>query len=241
SLVIVYRQRTDHPAFETWADLLDPALKGKIALPDHPNVVLGLLQKMQTGSFNSRFDSLANNSQADSNTSTTQLTSKLTNKLTEQLSTQLAAPFAELNQQVRTYDSRTALKALVNEDLQAIVTWSGDVVTALQRYRSLRAIVPDEGSLLSADMWVRPKGASLNEAARAWIDFCWQTGPATQLSVSGAGISPTFLTEQALPETIAGGYLSRVAMQNSEPLLPLPEAMQAAYFALWQQLRSQAA
>ena len=228
SLVIVYRQQSNQPTFETWADLLSPTLKGQIALPDHPNLVLGLLQKMQTDSFNTRFDS-----QANSSASTAQLVGQLSEQLTE--------PFRQLNQQVRTYDSRTALKALVNEDLKAIVTWSGDVVTALQRYRSLRAVVPEAGSLLSADMWVRPKGAQVNEQTKAWIDFSWQPGPATQLSSSGAGISPVFLTGDALPETLASGRLSEVTLKNSEPLLPLPEAMQTAYFELWQQLRSQTA
>ena len=225
SLVIVYRQRTNSSAFESWSDLLAPTLQGKIALPNHPNLVFGLLQKMQTGRFNAPFGS-----QTNSSASTTQLVA--------QLKEQLAAPFRALNQQVKTYDSSTALKALVNEDLQAIVTWSGDVVTALQRYRSLRAVVPEEGSLLSADIWVRPKGVAFGEQAKAWIDFCWQPGPATQLSVSGAGISPIFLRDQGFPDSLAAGRLSEVALQNSEPLLPLPDAMQAAYFELWRQLRS---
>jgi len=253
SLVIVYRQsqieklmpqQANRP-FQTWQDLLNPALQGQIALPDHPNLVLGLLQKMQTGRFNTSFDSLASSS-----ASTTQLVA--------QLNKQLATPFSELNTQVKTYDASTALKALVNEDLQVVVAWSADVVTALQRYRDLQAVIPEEGSLLSADMWVQPRGAKTTgakttgakttELAKQWIAFCWQEGVATQLSVDGRGISPMFLDEEslndlsdlpsALTNTFENAWLSPTALQNSEPLLPLPKAMQAAYFALWQQLRS---
>ena len=234
ALVIVYRQSADEQPIESWRDLLAPSLTNRIALPDHPNLVIGLLQKLQTGSFNSSFDNLVSSSAA-------------TLPLVDQLKAALAEPFALLNRQVKTYDAATALKSLVNEDVQAVVAWSGDVVTALQRYRSLRAVVPAEGSLLSADMWVQPKGAMMGESAQAWIDFCWQPGPATQISVSDKGLSPIFLTEKALqgesgfPPALAESRLSPVAMRNSEPLLPLPEAMQSAYFSLWEQLRSQAA
>ncbi len=247
SLVIVYRhsqtQRLTDQAgqpFQAWRDLLNPALRGRIALPDHPNLGIGLLQKMQTGSFNTSFDSLASR-----NVSTAQLVT--------QLSEQLAVPFAELNEQVKTYDAQTALKALVNEDLQAVVAWSGDVVTALQRYRDLRAVIPEEGSLLSADAWVRPRGAepngaAMSEAAQRWISFCWEEGAATQISIAGRGLSPIFLNEDtlsdssklpsALASTFQNSWLSPTALQKSEPLLPLPNAMQAAYFELWKQLRS---
>ncbi len=229
ALVIVYQQRPNEKPMASWRDLLEPSLTSRIALPDHPNLVISLLQKLQTGSFNTSFDSLASSSAAAT-------------PLVDQLKEQLAESFALLNRQVKTYDANTALKALINEDVQAVVAWSGDVVTALQRYRSLRAVVPDEGSLLSADMWVQPKGATMSESAQAWIDFCWQPGPATQISVSNSGISPVFLTEElGFPPALADSRLSKVAMQNSEPLLPLPEAMQSAYFSLWEQLRSQAA
>ncbi|NJM99072.1 MAG: extracellular solute-binding protein [Phormidesmis sp. RL_2_1] len=97
----------------------------------------------------------------------------------DQLVSQFAAPFAQLQQQVKTYDSANQLKALVNEDVKAVVAWSSDVVTALDRYRDLKMVLPEEGSLLSADMWVRPKGAQMSPLAQQWIDFCWQTEAAT--------------------------------------------------------------
>ncbi len=242
ALMILYRQMPDEKPIKSWQDLLAPHLQGQIALPDHPNLVIGLLQKLQTGSFNASFDSLVDTSSAANGMEPPQ-----SPQLVEQLKKRLAEPFAQLNQQVKTYDANTAIKALINEDVRAVVTWSGDVVTALQRYRSLRALVPAEGSLLSADMWVQPKGATMSEAAQAWIDFCWQPGPAAQISVSGRGLSPIFLTEQMLegkesfPPALADSRLSADAMRNSEPLLPLPEVMQSAYFSLWEQLRSQAA
>lgn len=255
SLVIVYRQSqfpeatVDNPPFKAWGDLLQPKLSQKLALPNHPRIVLGLLQKIQGSSFNLSFapntnaDTNADNNSPDINTNSTP--SPVTEQLTEQLAKQLTAPFGQLNQQVRTYDSQNALKALINKDVDAVVAWSGDVVGTLQRYRDLKVVVPEEGSLLSADMWVRPKGAPMGEAAQAWIDFCWQTEAATQISLSGKGLSPVFLKVETdgeslpLPETLNSSILPIAAMKNSEPLLPLPPEQESVYLELWQKLRSQ--
>ncbi len=221
SLVIVYNQRLlsgDSPAFESWHDLLAPSLRASIALPNHPRLVIALAQKIQSGRFNPVLESLNNGPALD---------------------TAIVDTFKQLNGQVKTYDSENSLKALINEDVKAIVGWSGDAVAARERYRDLKIVVPKEGTLLSADMWVRPKGAEMSVAAQQWIDFCWQSGPATQLSVSNRGLSPIFVQKDIrLPKTLANGLWSAETLENSEPLLPIPQALQVAYWKQWQQLRS---
>lgn len=226
TLVIVYRKNlfpkatADSPPFQSWNDLLQPQLAQNIALPNHPRIVIGLLQKIQSGSFNPVLETSS---------------SDMTNQLTEQL----VEPFAQLNRQVKTYDSQNPLKALINGDVKAIVSWSGDVVAALRRYQDLRVVVPQEGSLLSADMWVQPRGVEMSEAAQRWIDFCWQAGPATQMSVAGRGLSPIFLKADAsLPEVLSEGILPVEVMRKSEPLLPIPDTLQATYLELWDKLRT---
>ncbi len=239
ALVIVYRQSQfpeasiENPPFKRWKDLLQPALRQKIILPDHPRIVLGLAQKIQRDRFNFTFEINADSSNVS-------LPAKaLSAALTESLS----APFAQLNQQVKAYDASNSLKALVNEDAKAAVGWSGEVMAALDRYQDLKVVMPAGGSLLSADMWVRPKGAPMSKAAQQWIDFCWQTGPATQISIANKGLSPLFLSDDVnlnarLPAALTDGLLSELDWAHSELLLPLPSDLQAAYFAVWQQLRA---
>jgi putative spermidine/putrescine transport system substrate-binding protein len=237
ALVIIYRQSLfsengdDQSPFASWRDLLQPQLRQSIALPNHPRLVIGLAQKIQSGSFNAVLEG--------SNKTSDQTSDKTSDKTLEKTDRQLADTLVKLNLQVKTYDSENSLKALVNEDVKAVVAWSGDAVAALKRYRDLRMFIPPEGSLLSADMWVRPKGAEMSTAAQNWIDFCWQSGPATQISVSEKGISPIFLKgDRALPETLAGGLFSTEVLQNSEPLLPIPAVLKTAYLDLWEQTRS---
>lgn len=245
TLVIVYRRdafpASQNPPFQSWRDLLQPELRQVIALPNHPRLVIGLLQKIQTGSFNGAIESTGGSSADRLADSSTDESRSVGSTLVEQLAEQLAEPFTQLNEQVKTYDSENSLKALVNGDVKVVVAWSGEVAAALNRYRELRVVVPEEGSLLSADMWVRPKGAPMSELAQQWIDFCWQVGPAAQISVAGRGLSPIFLgDDDSVPETLAGGLLPVSTLRNSEPLLPIPATLQMAYFALWQQLRRRA-
>ena len=238
TLVIVYRQSefsessASNPPFKSWRDLLLPELRQSLALPDHPRLVIGLAQKIQNGSFNPILEGS-----------------------TEKPDSALVDTLTQLNQQVKTYDSDNSLKALVNEDVKAVVGWSGDAVAAAKRYRDLRIIVPPEGSLLSVDMWVRPRSPSsslnsgpsdgpdssleMSPAAQRWIDFCWQPDAAAQISLSGQGLSPIFLSaDVSLPKTLSESFPYIEATKKSEPLLPIPEKLQAAYFELWKQLRS---
>ncbi|MBE9062727.1 extracellular solute-binding protein [cf. Phormidesmis sp. LEGE 11477] len=245
SLVVIYRhsqfsaQSDAKQPFSSWQDLLASDLRLGIALPSHPNIIISLLRKLQTGSFNPISPENSANP-AISNQPLLQSERKQLEGQEEQLQAQLAASFTELAPQVKLYDSNTALKALINEDVKAAVVWSGDAAVALKRYRDLRSVVPDEGSLLSADMWVQPKGTALSEAAEDWISFCWQQGPATELSIAPKGISPIFLaTDQQIPEAIERTQLSLQALQNSELLLPLSESTKGAYADFWQQLTAE--
>jgi len=230
SLVVVYREgkvlaTSGAEPFSSWRDLLDPTLQNRIAMPDHPRIVLGLLQKIRSGSFNPSIESSAQ-------------TPPTASDIERQLAEQLGEPLAQLNRQVRTYDGENSLKALINGDVDVAVSWSADIVAAQRRYQDLKMTIPTEGSLLSADVWVRPKGAPVNEAAKDWIEYCWEMGPATQISRSGEGLSPVFLgKESRLPPVLASGPLSLEAIQNSEPILPLSAAVQTAYFNFWQQER----
>ncbi len=225
TLVVVYRQSQfpiqsgQKQPFSSWQDLLAPNLYQSIALPSHPNIVIGLLQKLQTDSFNP-------DASADE-----------TERSLTQLEQQLARSFDKLAPQVKTYNSNTSLKALINEDVKAVVTWSSDVDTALKRYQDLRVAIPDEGSLLSMDMWVQPKGTLLSSAAESWVSFCWQTEPATELSITQKGISPIFLaTDRQIPEALTRAQPALLALQKSELLLPLSQKVQSAYTKFWQQI-----
>lgn len=204
-----------------WSDLWLPELRRHIALPDHPRVAIGLAQKILGYSINDG-DTLA--------------------------LAQVREQFEALHRQVKVYDSQTYLKALINDDIWLAVGWSSDVLAATARYPSIRAIIPPEGTLLAADIWVQPTqpaDAAIAAISRDWIEFCWQRPVATQLSLSSHGISPVFVEAAdadippALPDLLAAQplLLKPEVAQQSELIQPLPASAQAAYWQLWQQTR----
>lgn len=225
SLAIVYDQRPfDRLGWQptTWQDLLRPELRGKIALPNHPRLVLGLLLKALGYSAN------------DPNPAA-------------------HADFLEaleaLRPQVRVYSTEHYLQSLVVNDIWLAVGWSTEIQPLLPQYRQLQAIAPDPATLLSADIWVKPNAAtieqespvSLTEVDETWLAYWWQPKTAAPLNLFSQGLSPLMLLPQRIDDGFAypdGAIVPTAAqIQASEFIVPLPEAAIDRYNTLWQQLR----
>ncbi|MEM9977457.1 MAG: extracellular solute-binding protein [Cyanobacteria bacterium P01_D01_bin.2] len=176
-----------------WADLWRPELAGRIAMPNHPRLVAAVVLKVLEHSVNDEA-ALAEDD--------------------------FKKQFLALYRQVRVFDSQSYLKALVNEDVWLAVGWSGDILATLTRYRRLGAVYPQEGTALTSDLWVAPTDAKLTKAAQAWMEFCWQTPIATQISLSSHGVSPLFfLPDVDVPELLNQQTL--LTPDYGEVLLPL--------------------
>ncbi|MGB3135350.1 MAG: extracellular solute-binding protein [Nodosilinea sp.] len=224
-LVILYdstRLPQNSARFSTWSDLLRPELARRVVLPDHPRLVLGLAQKALGASANSEDPAAVEG---------------------------LDAFLSDLHRQVRVYDSDYYLEALLIEDATAVVGWSDDVLPLLKQYRHLALAVPPEGTLLSAQLWVRPEGAAPVDSEKAaiaaldWIDFCLGADFATQLAIFGQGTSPQLwgVEPAQLPEPLRSPpsiALSPEVAAQSEFLLPLAAAAEDQYSRLWKRLRS---
>jgi len=61
----------------------------------------------------------------------------------------------------------------------------------MQRYQQIAAIIPQSGTALWADLWVRPAdNRSRTSLGEQWIDFCWQPQIAEQISLLSKATSP---------------------------------------------------
>lgn len=218
ALGILYDNDRLQPAapIRGWGDLLKPELQQRLMVPDQERLVLGLGLKALGFSAN-----------------TTDLDS--VQGLEDWL--------RQLHRQVRWYSSQQTLKALITGDAWAVVDWLDALLPVLAQYPNLRLVIPQGGTLASADLWLRPQGAPSPGALDwEWLNFCLSQDVATTLGIYNQTLAPRLwgLTPQHLPTTWQryGNRLEASAvLTQSELLQPLSRSVQAAYGALWQQLR----
>jgi len=232
SLVIAYNvERFQQLGWQPadWNDLWRPELQRQISLPDSARATLGLTLKKLGQSAN-----LSDLTQAP----------------------RLAAELKQLQQQVKFYSSTDYLQPLVLGDSWLAVGWSTEVLPVVEQDRRIAAVVPASGTLLTADLWVRPASTAGDHAAgttptqrpassslasnlNQWLEFCWQPEIAAQISLLSAAASPVILANGA---ELSSALQKRTLLlppaeviERSEFLLPLsnPEA----YHRLWVMMR----
>lgn len=197
-----------------WGDLWRDQLRDRISLIDHPREVIGLALKQLGRSYN-----------------------------TENLSqvSGLEQQLRRLDQQVKLYSSNTYLQPLILGDTWLAIGWSTDVLPAMQRHRQIGAVIPQSGTALWADLWVRPAGLAANQSLdQQWIDFCWRPQIAQEISLLTKANSP-------IPLQLKPGYIQAIlrpllipdtqVLDRSEFLLPLSQETEQQYQSVWQEIR----
>ncbi|AFY32370.1 extracellular solute-binding protein family 1 [Calothrix sp. PCC 7507] len=197
-----------------WGDLWREEVRSRISLLNQPREVIGLTLKKLGKSYN-----------------------------TENLDQvpDLEKELRRLNQQVKFYASTTYLEPLITEDTWLAVAWSDDVMPVLARYPQLAAIIPQSGTAVWVDLWVRPASVSKDTLSDQWIDFCWQPNIAKQISLLTKSNSPisTNIVASEIQEKLRNLLLSnREVFDKSEFLLPLNSTASKQYESLFAKIKA---
>ncbi|MEH1942914.1 MAG: extracellular solute-binding protein [Nostoc sp.] len=196
-----------------WSDLWRDGMQQRISLLNQPREVIGLVLKKLGKSYNTEnLDQVPD--------------------LEKELQT--------LNQQVKFYSSNNYLEPLIMGDTWLAVGWSSDVLPALGRYPQLAAVIPQSGTAIWADLWVRPAGITKSTLSDRWIDFCWQPSTAKQISVLTKSNSPisTNIAASDIQEPLRSFLQSdREVFDKSEFLLPLPPSAMKQYESLFAKIK----
>lgn len=201
-----------------WSDLWRPELRHRISLPDQAREVIGLTLKKLGHSYNT----------AD--------LSKVKN---------LESELLKLHQNIKLYDSNSYLKPLILGDTWLAVGWSTDISPEVQYQNGLAAVVPESGTALWSDLWVKPAEVQSSPTATLadnWIDFCWLPQVATQLSLLTGTTSPIILgmNPQELPQSLRENPLlfpDQAILKKSDFLEPLSPNSVKQYQQLWEKIR----
>ena len=200
-----------------WQDLWRPELQERISLLDEPREVIGLTLKKLGYSYN---------------------TSNLAQ--VSELKSELIA----LQKQVKFYSSDNYLQPLILGDTWLAVGWSTDILPIIKRYSKIKIVVPKSGTSLWADLWVQPKSASEKSLSLRdrWIDFCWQSKAANQISLFTNAISPMLAERKPadLPKNLqTNSFISSslAILAKSDFLYPLSSLAEKQYQSLWKEIR----
>ncbi|MEM6436550.1 MAG: extracellular solute-binding protein [Cyanobacteria bacterium P01_D01_bin.115] len=222
-LTIVYsRRQFERLGWQpsTWQDLLNPDIQGRLALPNHPRLVLGMMLKAGGHSVNDPDPTAYPD---------------------------VVRSLATLASQVKVYSSDYYLQALIKGDIWLAVGWSTEIQPLLSQYRQLSMVAPDPGTLLSADVWVKPNrqaeaasAIALTELEQKWLAYWWQPAVITPLTLFSQGVSPRLLTTQDTTGVEGAAEARRPTAQQleqSEFITPLAKPVIARYDELWRRLR----
>ncbi|MFS0515270.1 extracellular solute-binding protein [Nostoc sp. UIC 10607] len=196
-----------------WSDLWRDEVQQRISLLNQPREVIGLVLKKLGKSYNTEnLDQVPD--------------------LEKELQT--------LNRQVKLYSSNNYLEPLIMGDTWLAVGWSSDVLPVLAAYPQLGAVIPQSGTAIWADLWVRPAGIPRVTLSDQWIDFCWQPSTAKQISVLTKSNSPisTNIAASDIPKPLLSLLQSDgEVFDKSEFLLPLPPSAIKQYESLFAKIK----
>ncbi|MGL5834463.1 MAG: extracellular solute-binding protein [Waterburya sp.] len=234
STVIAYRRdklESLNITIQDWRDLWQPELRDRLSLLDSPREVIGLTLKKLGQSYNlDNLNSVGN------------------------LETKLEAELLALHQQTKLYSSDHYLEPLVLGDTWVAVAWSSDILPLLKRYPEIEFIIPESGTALWADLWVKPQSPKISLAedrtdkssqmktTDEWINYCWQPQTAKQISLFTDGVSPMLATlpPQEIPQDLRDNVFVNSPVlhsDQSEFLLPLKPETEQQYRDLWLKVR----
>jgi putative spermidine/putrescine transport system substrate-binding protein len=199
---------------QDWSDLWRSELRSRISLLNHPREVIGLVLKKLGKSYNT--ENLAEISDLETELKT-------------------------LNQQVKFYDSTTYLEPLIMGDTWLAVGWSNDVIPVLSRYPKLNAIIPQSGTAIWADLWVKPAGVEQSNLSSEWINFCWQPNIAKEITILTKTNTPitTNIAASDISQPLQNLLLTnQELLEKSEFILPLSAAATQQYESLFKKMKN---
>jgi putative spermidine/putrescine transport system substrate-binding protein len=125
------------------------------------------------------------------------------------------------------------------------VGWSGDILPLLASNPDIGAVIPQSGTALWSDLWVRPQQdpTELPSSVRSLIETCWQPEIAEQIARLTAGSSPILPFPPPKADDLGKSQLLQSiqpeVMARSEFIEPLASPVRQQYETLWQEMRSQ--
>ncbi len=200
---------------QTLADLWQPALKGKLLLPNDPREVMAIGLKCLGYSVN------------------------------ETNPAHLEQAFAKLQQlmpSVRVFDSDSPKQALLAGEVGVGLIWNGEAYIAHGEDEAVTYLYPPEGFSLWIDSFCMPKGAEHETEVYAFLDYMLRPEVSAAISQAMGYSSPNAQAMAHLPDSMKQNPIVNppaAAVARGEFLDSLDEPTLKLYEQYWIQLKRQ--
>jgi len=198
---IAYNPALTRKEIKSFADLLDPALKGKVGMVSEMREVLGFLM-LAKGEDPSR----ATVATADA--------------ALDRLEALVRAG------QIVRFTGNEYVDALKSGEFAACLAWSGGVLGLQNERPDLKFVFPAEGGMRWFDSMIIPKGAANVAAAGDWMNFVYDPANAAKITTAVGYVSPVMGVKDVLAK--AGGDAAKLAA--SPVLFPDEATRRRLYF-----------
>jgi len=183
------------------ADLLQPALRGRVGMVSEMRETVGLMMLTQ-GADPSRATEAAADAALDRLES------------------------LRRDGQVARFTGNEFVDALKTGEFAACLAWSGDIVQLQTERPDIRFVIPAEGGVRWFDSMIIPKGAANAAAAADWMNFVYDPANAARITQAVQYISPVLGVREALAR--AGGQAA--ALAGNPILFPDDTTRRRLYF-----------
>ncbi|MDD3310583.1 extracellular solute-binding protein [Pseudodesulfovibrio sp.] len=211
--IAVNTELTNGIKVESIADLWNPALSGKLLMPNDPREVFGLALRLLGYSGNETDPGHLKQAY-------------------EKLKT--------LMPMVRVFDSDSPKQALLSGEVAAGVVWSGEAFVACAENPAIKWVYPPEGVSLWVDSLCIPKGAKNVKEAHAFLNYLMRPDVAALISQEMGYSTPNAKAMELLPAEVRDNpivYPPADVMQRGEFQDYLGESMKI-YDDYWMQLKT---
>ena len=181
---IAYNPALARKEIKSFADLLDPSLKGRVGMVSEMREVLG-------------FFMLARGEDPGRATLAT------ANAALDRLQVVVQAG------QVAKFTGNEYVDALKSGEFAACLAWSGGVLGLQAERPDLRFVFPAEGGMRWFDSMIIPKGADNVAAAGDWMNFVYNPANAARITAAVGYVSPVMGVKEELQR--AGGDAAKLA------------------------------
>ncbi len=188
---IAYNPALTGKDIKSFADLLDPALRGRVGFVSEMREVLGFFM-LARGEDPGRATLAAGHAALD--------------RMEEVVAAGQIARFVGLEQ----------IDLLKDGTFAACLAWSGTVFQLQAERPDIRFVIPSEGGMRWFDSMIIPKGAANVAGAGEWMNFVYDPANAARITATVQYVSPVLGTKEELLKL--GGDGARLA--NSPVLFP---------------------